>query len=236
LWLSFSSFVFFFVFVSFFFLLLYLPPFFSYSGEAISAVEIKTSQMSGNLWKRKKKKSNAPSSSKQRFCHVRVDGLHYYEAENGERLGVIEFSRIEDCVLLENGKTFDLYCNDGVVFEFTASDSSHATDWCNALKPKKVAAQKEGWLMKKKDKKGLIGGVTSMSKKRWCVLTNDSFKYFDDAGKGGRCLGSVPISEVTTEVQGEGETQSMKLVHGKESYVFAPCTSETGPTITEWVR
>ena len=80
----------------------------SWLGKAIGTVELLTSQIAGTLWKRKKKKSNAPSSSKQRFCAVRVDGLHYYTAEGGERRGVIERARIEDCVLLENGKTFDM--------------------------------------------------------------------------------------------------------------------------------
>jgi hypothetical protein len=154
--------------------------------------------------------------------------LHYYDREGGDRLGVIERSRIESCVLLENGKTFDLLCNNGVVFEFTVADSTQASKWVDLLKPKKVTADKEGWLFKKKEKKSLTG--ISRAKKRWCVLSADSFKYFDSR-EGGRCLGALPLGELVASLHGEGE---MRLVHGKESYAFASCP-DGGPSPAEWV-
>ena len=169
-----------------------------------------------------------------RFCAVRVDGLHYYDKEGGDRLGVIERTRIEDCILLENGKTFDLLCNDGVVLEFTVTDATQASKWVDVLKPKKVVADKEGWLFKKKEKKGLTTAI-SRSKKRWCVLSSDSFKYFENKEGGGRCLGALPLQEMTASLIGEGESQTIRLMHGKESYAFASCP-DGGPPLAEWVN
>jgi hypothetical protein len=201
-------------------------------GQSVRRLEEKTFELSGLLWKRKRKPgiSGLGSKSSHRMCFLRPDGLHYYAKEQpAARLGVVERSMIESVAVLEsNPKTFEVGLKNGVTLEFTAESPSLAQDWVAGLRPDadKNAVVKEGWLLKRKAKK--LGGA----KKRYCVLVSDALKYFDE--KGGRCLGAMPLSEVVSSLGREGETPVLKLLHGGSAYLFS--AAAPGEDVGEWVN
>ncbi len=198
-------------------------------GKAVRKLEEKTNELQGLLWKRKKKMglSGLGAKSSHRMCYLRPDGLHYYSKENPqERLGVLERSQVESVAVLEgNPRTFEVHMKNGVAVEFTAETATAAREWAEGLRPDagSSVAVREGWLMKKKQKKG-------GAKKRYCVLVSDSLKYFDD--KGGRCLGAMPLADVTVSMARDGDTQAMKLVHGGQDYLFSSAAG--GDDVADW--
>ena len=196
---------------------------------AISA-DLKTGVLTCSVYGSKKNVAR-----KAVFCALRKEGLSLFEEGDRDKKEVltVDYGSMVGTLELSQGK-LSLFCSDGCWLELSG-DYEELRCWRNFIsfhRPKRVlassAATLEGWLMKKKEKSGILRSATQ--KKRWCVVLEDCMKYYEKPK--GEELGVLPLLNASVRLVEESEGPMLELRTDSGAYCFYRAAD--GPELRTW--